>query len=727
MMDELKRLKELTEVLTGNGYLRDQAAEWEYALDAIPEFVYIIDTKHNLKFVNKALAERLGVSKTALYNEKCYNVIKGQQYANENDCTLSADCCDLRSPQETRGEEYLKNLNGWFVYDRSAIYTKTNKLLGFICILRDITERKRLEEETERRQKILDTVFNSAPIGLGLLKDKNREFITVNKVLCEKLEYEPEELIGQNARIIYPSDEEYERVGIEKYKQILETGTGFVETQFRSKSGELFDIALTTSVTGNDGELTFTAVDITNRKRREKVLKLNEDRVEALLTLSLMDDATEDELIDFVLEQAVALTESKIGYIHFVEEGGAGQIDLKLFKWSKAVHDLCGAEKVPHYPLERAGIWADCVRTMGPVVHNDYVGMKDKNGLPEGHFPIERHMSIPVLSGDKVIAVMGVGNKETSYDESDVKQLTLFLNSMWDIVERKRTENNFKELINSTPVGVFVYTLQDDKLVLTQFNSAAEQILNIKAEHCIGKKLDEVFSNLLSTELPDIYKEIAKSGGSWAADSVVYTDENINVSGIYSVFVYQIKQNEIAVFFSDVSEAHSIRKKLEESRDRLRHAEQYMKMELKKFVNKVDISKKILIVEDQRAVSVILGEYLSRMGFEITTANSGQDAVSLIDKNGICLVLVDLFLNPGPTGIEIIEKVVAEHEYTPVIAISGTASASDVDVAMRAGAWDFISKPMSFEVLKESVKRNLEQSILIKKSKLLDSFLELTN
>jgi len=40
MIDELKKLRELTEELTGNGYLRDQADEWEYALDAMPEFVF---------------------------------------------------------------------------------------------------------------------------------------------------------------------------------------------------------------------------------------------------------------------------------------------------------------------------------------------------------------------------------------------------------------------------------------------------------------------------------------------------------------------------------------------------------------------------------------------------------------------------------------------------------------------------------------------------------------
>ena len=46
MIDELKKLRELTETLTGNGYLRDRAEEWEYAFDAIPDYIYSVSYTH---------------------------------------------------------------------------------------------------------------------------------------------------------------------------------------------------------------------------------------------------------------------------------------------------------------------------------------------------------------------------------------------------------------------------------------------------------------------------------------------------------------------------------------------------------------------------------------------------------------------------------------------------------------------------------------------------------
>jgi PAS domain S-box-containing protein len=717
MMDEIKKLRALTEVLTGNGYLRDQAAEWEYALDAIPEFVYIIDTKHNLKFVNKILAERLGVSKEDLFNKKCYNIIKGYDLNDDGECLIADDCCDLDNLGDTTGEVFLENLNGWFVYDRSPIYTKTQKLIGFICILRDITERKKAEHAIER----------------------------------------------------------------------------------------------------------------------------NEARLAAALELSMMNDVTEDEITDYVLEQAVSLTDSKIGYMHFVENSTDGEVNLNLFKWSKAVHVNCKAEKTSHYPLHKAGIWADCIRNREPVVHNDYHSVEDKKGLPEGHFPLHRHMSVPVMDGEQIVAVLGVGNKEEPYDDADIRQLSLFLNTMWDILKHKRLEQRFTDLINATPMGILTYDLVGSDLMLIHFNPEAEKILGMNANRCLGKCLEDVFPVLGRTEVPEAFRRVAKEGGTWDVDRFPYKDDSLGIDSVFSVNAYQVKQDQMAVLFQDVLEQEAASQALRDSearykqlfdiapagiyemdyatgrfsnvnaylckytgytneelltispfellteegkqlfadridrvnkglpisdeveyemvrkdgttvwlsltnnyshddegnikgatvvaRDITEHKlmKQNIKSELKTFIENVDKSRKILIVEDQRVISELFTHALEDEGYDVEVASDGTKAVELIDANGICLVIVDLSLPSGPTGLEIIRKVAKEHCSVPILVVSGTGAVQDVDDAMRAGAWDYLAKPVELRILLKSVKRNLEQSILIKKSKMLDEYLELTN
>ena len=470
MIDELRQLRELTETLTGNGYLRDQTNEWEYALDAIPDCIYIINTKLEIKFVNKVLAERLHKKKEDLYGLPCGVAIMG------------GVCCSFEDKDpdglDVVKEVYLGNLDGWFDITRSPIYTKTDKLIGFICVLQDVTARKEAADNLFNREATLESIFNAAPIGVGLLKREGRIILSCNKFLLDLVGYSEEELVGSSARMLYSCRKEFDRVARVKHAEIAKTGIGAIETKFKTKHGKIIDVLLRSSVIKEDNEkLVFTVTDITLRKQREKKLKLNEERLESVLELSKMDQHSEEEIMDYALEEAVRLTSSKIGYLHFVDSGkditDAG-VNLHLFKWSKGVHDNCDAKKVTHYPLERAGCWADCVRQKKPIIHNDYSYLTEedgKRGLPDGHINLVRHLSVPIFEGDAIVAVAGVGNKEELYDKTDLRQLNLFMNSMWDIVKRKRAEdlaNIFKEellvAMEQSHAGVAIADAPDGKL-----------------------------------------------------------------------------------------------------------------------------------------------------------------------------------------------------------------------------------------------------------------------
>ncbi|HNV71344.1 MAG TPA: PAS domain S-box protein, partial [Candidatus Ozemobacteraceae bacterium] len=64
---------------------------------------------------------------------------------------------------------------------------------------------------------------------------------------------------------------------------------------------------------------------------------------------------------------------------------------------------------------------------------------------PEGHAPLVRFMTVPVFKGDAIVAVVGVANKSSDYDESDVLQLTLLMDSVWKIVDSKKNEEALRE------------------------------------------------------------------------------------------------------------------------------------------------------------------------------------------------------------------------------------------------------------------------------------------
>lgn len=243
-MDELKKLRELTEALTKNGYLRDQAKVWEYALDAIPECIYIINNKLEIKFVNKILSERLKKSKEELYDKICYEEI--QVYPKDILSSLSACDYGVFKPSRIVKDIYIKRLSGWFDVTISPIYSQNSQLLGFIHILKDITVEKKALEDLTCREATLDALFNATPIGIVLIEGTSdkRILINTNQFLLDLLGYTKEELLNKSTRLYYLTDDEFTRVGDLKYAQVKETGVGEIETQFVTKDGKILDVYL---------------------------------------------------------------------------------------------------------------------------------------------------------------------------------------------------------------------------------------------------------------------------------------------------------------------------------------------------------------------------------------------------------------------------------------------------------------------------------------------------
>lgn len=148
-----------------------------------------------------------------------------------------------------------------YAEERTRDYLRINERLG-----EEIAERRRAQETLQEREERLRSIFLAAPVGIGLVT--NRRLDEVNTTLCRMTGYTRNELIGQSSRVLYPSDEEYDYVGSEKYRQIAERETGTVETRWQRKDGDIIDIILSsTPLDRNDLSrgVTFTALDITEQ------------------------------------------------------------------------------------------------------------------------------------------------------------------------------------------------------------------------------------------------------------------------------------------------------------------------------------------------------------------------------------------------------------------------------------------------------------------------------
>jgi PAS domain S-box-containing protein len=160
------------------------------------------------------------------------------------------------------------------VFERySCAFSKNDIIDGRVWSFRDVTKQRKAEEALRESETKVTGILTAAPICIGLAK--NRIIIWINEFMCNLLGYSANELVGKNARILYESDEEFERVGNVKYGQIKETGIGEVETKWVKKTGEVLDIHLKSTCFSPDDPATgfiFTALDITERKRANEEL-----------------------------------------------------------------------------------------------------------------------------------------------------------------------------------------------------------------------------------------------------------------------------------------------------------------------------------------------------------------------------------------------------------------------------------------------------------------------
>jgi len=218
-------------------------------------------------------------------------------------------------------------------------------------------------------------------------------------------------------------------------------------------------------------------------------LRLTQDRMEALFTLTHMEAADTRGLTSFALDEGVRLTGSERGFLLFIENGS---VDLKNAQWSAHGKSLLVEPPRPPYPIAEAGLWGECVRTKAPLVENDYASCERGKGLPPGHVSLRRVMSVPMVVDDEVVAVFCVANKSDPYDETDTRQLQLFLVELWRVLQARRDAETIRQArdyaeslvegANAILVGL------DTEGRVTLFNAAAERITGFKREDVQGRE-----------------------------------------------------------------------------------------------------------------------------------------------------------------------------------------------------------------------------------------------
>ncbi len=118
--------------------------------------------------------------------------------------------------------------------------------------------------------------------------------------------------------------------------------------------------------------------------------------------------------------------------------------------------------------------------------------------------------------------------------------------------------------------------------------------------------------------------------------------------------------------------------------------------------------KKLLIVDDEKEICEFLKAFFEERNFEVYTANSGVSAIKYIQELTPQLVLLDIHM-PGMDGINALKWIKEKYPKVKVIMVTALETREKIEEAMRLGADNYITKPLSLEYLEKDVQEKIAQ------------------
>jgi PAS domain S-box-containing protein len=415
LIDELMGLRRrLAEVNGGvktgefNGGLTNTNAKgWRRVFDAIPDFVAVIDTQYGIVRANRALADGLGVARESLIGKKCYEVVHGTDAPPE--FCRQIECID--SGVAATAEFFDAKLGGYFEVTSSPVFNKGDKAVGSLHIIRNINERKRVEDVLRKGEEWYRNLFEHANDAI-IVRDLSGRTAAANGRAGELFGYPVEDL--QQRRVA-----EFLTVSDDVYGKVL-SGEGVItETTGLRNGGHVFPVEVSVRSTywGDEVMVLMFVRDLTERKRAEETLRQSEERFRELAE---------------TLPETVFETDAG-GRFTFINRRGLDHLgytkeDLEA---GMSVFDL-----LPPVELERAR--EDFAKRLRgeDIGRFEHKAMKKDGTL----FQIETY-SVPIIRNGKIEGVRGIGV---------------------DITEKKRIEEELAKAAKLESIGVLAGGIAHD-------------------------------------------------------------------------------------------------------------------------------------------------------------------------------------------------------------------------------------------------------------------------
>jgi two-component system, OmpR family, phosphate regulon sensor histidine kinase PhoR len=427
--------RDITERIKAEETLADEALRRRILVEQSIDGIVVLDRDGKVYEANRKFAEMIGyspeeVSRLTVFDweDQIPPEILSEMMHSENTAGSHLQTRHRRKDGSTYEVEISNNT-----------VTIAGQKLTF-CVCRDITERIQAEKALKESEEKYSRVVEQSNDGIIVINSKG-SIVFVNTKTCEFTGYNRAEILNQPfLKFVVP---EAKPALIERFRKSMggEVSAATVEFTLLKKNQTVMVVEANESYLIYQGQPAILAVlrDISERKKADAQIRLNEARLESLLKISQYEDPDLQNLLDYAVEETVRLTGSRLGYFAYYSKD---KNELAVVSWSGQVPTLCkiGGDS-DHCRMDTKGLAGEVVRQKKAVIFNHYqIPNALKKGLPPGHVELSNYMSVPLMRGEEIKAVVGVANKPSDYDQADLLQLTLLMDATWKMVERRRSE-----------------------------------------------------------------------------------------------------------------------------------------------------------------------------------------------------------------------------------------------------------------------------------------------
>jgi PAS domain S-box-containing protein len=327
---------------------------------------------------------------------------------------------------------------GWFKAKISQIFNKKGQGNWFTMVSRDITQEKAALEDIVKREVEYRNIFDNIQEGY-MLTDMQGEILTINPFGQKILGVETSKnIVGKNIKEFFHKawNEVFDEEGFSESGILKE-----YEIELDDKEGEIRIIAFNLRLIKNENSpclIQGTFGDVTEWVQQEKLNKA---------TIKLYEGSKQslDYLLKVGMNTALDLLKSDLGFIYYLDEEAK---TIQLVQWSQEVKgEAVETELLKYYSFSEASNWIDTILEKKPILHNDSGDLKRKGALPCRYIDLVRDLEVPIISNGKVVALIGVGNKEQNYTEQDKQLLVSFSQTFSSLVEKMESEEEHLKML----------------------------------------------------------------------------------------------------------------------------------------------------------------------------------------------------------------------------------------------------------------------------------------